>query len=108
MVPWVLRFFGVFNAPARRAKSKHSAGLPSATSEPGGRPAPHGGRGGALAEKAASALMQVLYTARDPRFDLLCAVAKLAQCTATWDEACEKATHCLVCYISLALSSRQV
>ena len=34
---------------------------------------------GALADKAASILMQVLYVARYARFDLLCAVAKLAQ-----------------------------
>lgn len=63
---------------------------------------------GMLAEKAASVLMHILCAARYASFDLLCAVAKLAQRIATWDEECDKAIYRLMCYIHTTLWWRQV
>ena len=71
---------------------------------PAERPPPRG----VLAAKAASVLMQILYAARYARFDLLCAVSKLAQRIATWDEECDRGIYRLMCYIQSTLSWRQM
>ena len=63
---------------------------------------------GALADKAASILMQVLYAARYARFDLLCAVAKLAQKISKWTAECDLALHRLMSYIHSTLEHRLV
>lgn len=61
-----------------------------------------------LVEKAATALMQILHAARHARLDLRCAVAKLAQRIATWDEECDKAGYRLMCCIHTTLAWGQV
>ena len=63
---------------------------------------------GALADNAASILMKVLYAARYARFDLLCAVARLAQKISKWTEECDLALHRLMSYIHSTLSYRMV
>ena len=63
---------------------------------------------GALADKAASILMQVLYAARYARFDLLCAVARLAQKISKWTVECDLALHRLISYIHSTLEHRLV
>ena len=63
---------------------------------------------GALADKAASILMHVLYVARYARFDLLCAVARLAQKITKWTPDCDLALHRLMCYIHSTLQYRMV
>ena len=52
--------------------------------------------------------MQILYAARYARFDLLCAVSKLAQRIAIWDKDCDKAIYRLMCYIHSTLGWRQM
>lgn len=52
-----------------------------------------------MAEKAASALMQVPLTARYAHFDMLCAVDELAERIEPWDETHGKAIYRLMCYI---------
>ena len=63
---------------------------------------------GALADKAASVLMKILYAARYARFDLLCAVARLAQKICRWTSECDLALHRLVSYIHSTLSHRMI
>ena len=63
---------------------------------------------GALADKAASILMQVLYAARYARFDLLCAVARLAQKISKWTVECDLALLRLMSYIHSTLGHRLV
>ena len=63
---------------------------------------------GALADKAASMLMKVLYVARYARFDLLCAVARLAQNISKWTSECDFAVHRLMSYIHSTLQHRVV
>ena len=52
--------------------------------------------------------MQLLYAARYARFDLLCAVSKLAQRIVTWDARCDAALYRLICYVNTTLSWRQI
>ena len=52
--------------------------------------------------------MQVLYAARYARFDLLCAVARLAQKISKWTTECDMALHRLMCYIHSTLSFRMI
>ena len=101
--PWCLGVFheADFLPPEGKHKARGSGGSSAAGPD---KPAPRG----VLAEKAASVLMQILYAARYARFDLLCAVSKLAQRIATWDEWCDKAINRLMCYISSTLHWRQV
>ena len=63
---------------------------------------------GALADKAANILMQVLYAARYAKFDVLCAVARLAQKISKWTTECDVALHRLMCYIHSTLKHRLV
>jgi len=63
---------------------------------------------GALADKAASVLMKVLYAARYARFDLLCAVARLAQKMCRWTSECDLALHRLMSYIHSTLQHRMI
>lgn len=56
-----------------------------------------------LWKKAASVLIQLLCAARYTRFGILCAMAKLAQRNATWDEDCDKGIYRLMCYIQSTL-----
>ena len=63
---------------------------------------------GALADKAASVLMQVLYVARYARFDYLCAMARLAQKISKWTKECDLALHRLMSYIHSTLDFRLV
>ena len=52
--------------------------------------------------------MQVLYAARYARFDLLCAVARLAQKISKWTVECDLALHRLMSYIHSTLEHRLV
>ena len=61
-----------------------------------------------MADKAATILMQVLYAARYARFDLLCAVARLAQEISKWTKECDAALHRLMSYIHSTLKYRLV
>ena len=63
---------------------------------------------GALADKAASVLKQVLYAARYARFDLLCAVSRLAQKITKWTTDCDLALHRLMSYIHSTLQYRMI
>ena len=53
-------------------------------------------------------LLQLLYAARYARFDLLCAVSKLAQRIVTWDETCDKMIYRLMRYVRSTLQWRQI
>ncbi len=61
---------------------------------------------GALQPIASSVLMKVLYAARLSRFDLLKAVANLAQKVTKWDKGCDRMLHRLMCYINSSLDLR--
>lgn len=63
---------------------------------------------GVLAEKAPSVLMQFLHAARYARFDLLCAVSKLAQRIVTWGESCEKLKYRPTRYVNSTSRWRQI
>lgn len=93
---------GVFDESefANNGKGRTSSAKPTGEANS----APHG----VLAEKAANMLMQVLHAARYARFDLLCAVAKLAQHISTWGEECRKTIYRLMCYIHSTLHWRQM
>jgi hypothetical protein len=64
------------------------------------------GAKGTLQPIASSVLMKVLYAARLARFDLLKAVANLAQKVTKWDKACDRMLHRLMCYINSSLDLR--
>ena len=55
---------------------------------------------GALASKASSILMKVLYGARAARWDLLKIVQVLATRVTKWTVECDRALHRLMCYIN--------
>ena len=108
MCPWCRGVFdsSEFLPPSGKVKGSgcktpaKKSGDGCGTPVPPEKPAPRG----VLAEKAASVLMQILYAARYARFDLLCAVSKLAQRIATWDEDCDRQIYRLMCYIHSTLT----
>jgi hypothetical protein len=63
---------------------------------------------GELGEFASSVLMQVLYTARSCRYDLLRATGRLATMITRWTEECDKRLHRLMCYIHSSLDVKMV
>ena len=63
---------------------------------------------GILGPIAASILMQVLYTARLARFDLLKAVASLASKVSKWTRKCDRQLNRLMSYIFCSLEDRMV
>ena len=52
--------------------------------------------------------MQVLYTARSCRYDLLRATGRLATMITRWTEECDKRLHRLMCYIHSSLDIKMV
>lgn len=80
-------------------RKKPSTVQSGASADLAGRPAPCG----VLAEKAARVLMQILSAALCAPFGFCCAVAKMAELIAMWDEECDKAIYHLMCYVRSTL-----
>ena len=63
---------------------------------------------GASGPIAAQVLMQILYTARYCRHDLLRATGRLATMITKWNSECDRRLHRLVCYVNSTFDMKQV
>ena len=59
-----------------------------------------------LSPIASRSLMKLLFAARMARFDLLRAVQGLAPRNTKWSVDCDKALHCLMCYVQCTLDDK--
>ena len=102
--PWCHGCFPENNFTKGDAQGKRARHASSGSSSPAGAKASAEPLSrGALADKAASVLMQVLYAARYARFDLLCVVARLAQKITKWTTECDLALNRLMNFIHSTL-----